>query len=156
MLDLVVQSLEMLQGKDLTDDHKGHDLDQENDDGITLERDHHVTKIGDIVHQVDIAQVQKKDEEIDHVREDVADQETDQTKGDEVDQGKESIVNANTIFLIIVTKINCIRFIYNMYYHVLVSIVMVSYLIEIRKGEVLYVYIQQIIHHHFSVFMLLW
>lgn len=107
MLRLVVQSPGTLQESDLKDDHRGHDPGQENDDEIILERDHHVmTKIEDIVHQVDIAQVQGNDGETDHVTEDVVDQETDHVKEDEVDQRKESIditvdhLDANNIFLI--------------------------------------------------------
>lgn len=106
MLDLVLQSPGILHGRDLTDDHKGHDLVQENDGKIILEIDHHVTGIEDIVHQEDIAQVQGNGEEIDHVTEDAVDQEIDHAKEDAVDQGKENIdvtvdhLDANSIFLI--------------------------------------------------------
>jgi len=86
MLDLVLQSPGTLHGKDPTDDHRSHGLGPESDDGITLERDHHVIK--DTVHQLDIAQVQGNDEETDHGREDVVDQETDHVRENEVDQGK--------------------------------------------------------------------
>lgn len=88
---LVLQSLETLH----------HDVE------IILERGHHVvTKREDIVHRVDVAQVQGNDEETDLVREDVVDQESDHVKEDEVDQGKGSTdiaadhLDVNNIFLI--------------------------------------------------------
>ena len=117
----MVQSPGMLHGKDLIDDHKGHDLVQESGVRIPLETDHHVmTKIEDIVHQVDDARIQGNDAETDHVkenlgtnhvRENVVDLETDHMKEDEADQGTGNLditadhLDVNSIFLIIETKI---------------------------------------------------
>ena len=102
----MVQSPEMLHESDLKDDLRGQDLGQENDGEITLEKDHHVmTEIEDIVHQVNIAQVQGNDEETDHVKEGVVDQEIDHERENEVDQGKGNTditvdhPDANSIFL---------------------------------------------------------
>ena len=111
----MVQSPEIFHRKDPTDDHKGHDLVQENGVRITLGRDHVMTKIEDIVHQVDAAQVRGNDAETDHaredqgndhVREDVVDQGTDHVKEDVVDQGTGNLdttadhLDVNSIFLI--------------------------------------------------------
>ena len=113
----MVLSPGMVHGKDLTDGCKGHDLGQEKDDKTFLKRDHRImTKTEGIVHhQVDVARVQGKDAEIDHVREDqetdhvresAADLETDHVREDEVDQGTGNLdttadhLDVNSIFLI--------------------------------------------------------
>ena len=109
----MVQSPGMLHEKDPTDGHRGHNLVQENGIGIPLETGHVMTKIEDIVHQVDAAHIQRNDAETDHVkesqgtdhvREDVVDLEKDHVKEDEADQGTGNL-DANSIFLIIETKI---------------------------------------------------
>ena len=112
----MVQSPGMLHEKDPTDDHRGHDLAQENGVRIPQETGHHVmTKIEDIVRQVDAAQIQENDAETDHMKENqgtnhvrgnVVDLEKDHVKEDEADQGTGSLditadhLDANSIFLI--------------------------------------------------------
>lgn len=110
----MVRSPGMVHEKDLKDDHRGHDLVQENDVRISPETGCHVMiKIEDTVHQVDAAQIQGNGAETDHVRENqgtnhvsenVVDLEKDHVIGDEADQGTGNLdttadhLDANSIF----------------------------------------------------------